>query len=372
MDQSSEIIGSGKLTNSDTSAGKSDERSSDQTSVGSPVVKTDQGISHGKSRATPLDQYQFPTSNSITDSNPARDLLGIRSHLGGGETPEGLLLSPCYMIETHGGGGFERVPGFDVSRAMESVISPVGSTARTPRNQFIGMSPARESAIGTRDTRAPVPNTSLLPWRCIARLEIAFASGARGTGSGWFISPRTLATAGHNFWDQEHGRARDIRIFPGYSQGYPAFGSYRATEAFWDPQWPNGFDERRDFALLHIDSDPRVGYFGYAAASDDGLQNVASCVNVAGYPSDKDGGQQYYDAGTQYYDGGRIVGADEYFIYHTIDTNVGQSGGPLFWSDEANRIGLGIHVYGTDPRHPSNRALRITKDLYEIFSAYKR
>jgi glutamyl endopeptidase len=217
-----------------------------------------------------------------------------------------------------------------------------------------------------------VPNTSLLPWRCIARLEIAFASGARATGSGWFISPRTLATAGHNFWDQEHGRAREIRIFPGYSQGYPAFGSYRVTEAFWDPQWPSDFDERRDFALLHIDSDPRVGYFGYAAASNDGLQNVASCVNVAGYPTDKDGGQQYYDAGTQYYDGGRIVGADEYFIYHTVDTSVGQSGGPLFWSDQANRIGLGIHVYGTDPRHPTNRALRITEDLYKIFSAYKR
>lgn len=55
---------------------------------------------------------------------------------------------------------------------------------------------ARESILGT-DDRVQIQATSSYPWRVHASLLITAADGSTWVGTGWFISPRTLVTAGH-------------------------------------------------------------------------------------------------------------------------------------------------------------------------------
>jgi hypothetical protein len=220
-------------------------------------------------------EYVLP-ERPFEHCDPSVDLLGISSALAG--TSKAIaLLSPCFMNESHGGGGFEHVPGFDVSTAMTSVISPTGPSAIRKAQADVGSGPRPESAIGD-DTRAPVPNTSLLPWRCVALLKLRYESGKFGTGTGWFISPRSLATAAHNIVDQYQGKVVEIQIVPGYSMGTAPYGVHKAVSTYWNPAWATSFDPTLDFALIHIADVSQVGFFGYAAANDEGLKRVAAAV----------------------------------------------------------------------------------------------
>lgn len=344
---------------------KSEVSASGPTTPKRSTVGRSATILKGEAAAAIMEEYVMPDWNA-DPRDSAVDPLGIHSALAASSTGSALL-SPCYMNETHGGGGFERVPGFDVARAMTAVISPAGPVSMPDAPDMTNGSSRPESAIGA-DTRVAVPNTTLLPWRCVALLKLRFQSGKSGTGTGWFISGRTLATAAHNLVDQHEGAVIDMQVVPGYANGIAPFGVHKVAATRFNPAWAKSFDPELDFALIHIATNPQTGYFGFAAADDKGLKTVAAAVNVAGYPIDK-AGKQYYDGGTQQYGGGRIVGADKCFIFHTIDTERGQSGAPLFWSDQKSRIGLGIHTYGVDGQHPTNRARRITPELFEAFKA---
>ena len=52
------------------------------------------------------------------------------------------------------------------------------------------------AVIGT-DEREQITQTDQYLWRAIASLRITARDGSHWIGTGWFISPRTLVTAGH-------------------------------------------------------------------------------------------------------------------------------------------------------------------------------
>jgi V8-like Glu-specific endopeptidase len=294
------------------------------------------------------------------------DHLGIREALATGDAPRGLYLSRGRMTETFGGGSLENVPGYDVSRAMTSGIAfeanvswpQLGSPPATPPTADF----KPESVIGPVDTRRPVPNTTVVPWRCVALLRMEYADKFVGRGTGWFIAPQTLVTAAHNVHDRIHGPAQRIVVTPGFHQGAAPFKQALVVAADLNPGWARAFTRELDFALIFIPQSLGVGFFGFSAASDQGLRNVL--VNISGYPIDR--------PFTQMYDAGRISDVDSNFLYHTIDTEGGQSGAPIFWSDRDSRIGLGIHTYGASGVDPTNVARRITPDLFALFQQRKR
>jgi glutamyl endopeptidase len=298
------------------------------------------------------------------------DRLGIRAALEEGTLMEGLSLERSHMIETYGGGSLENVPGYDISRAITAGLATPGNViwpqfqSKPPLEERSvgrdGLKP--ESVIGPIDTRRPVPNTTVIPWRCIALMRTEYADGFVGRGTGWFIAPRTLVTAAHNIHDQHHGRAKRIVVTPGFHQGAAPFGEALVSSVDFNPDWTQGFPRELDFALAFIENSPGVGFFGFAAASDQGLRSVL--INITGYPVDR--------PETQWFDGGRITDVDENFIYHTIDTEGGQSGAPLFWSDRESRIGLAIHTYGASDVDRTNVARRITQKLFDLFQQRRR
>ncbi|HEY7770828.1 trypsin-like serine peptidase, partial [Longimicrobium sp.] len=87
------------------------------------------------------------------------------------------------------------------------------------------------------DGRERIFETKVYPYSAIAALEITAADGALYVGTGWFVSARTLITAGHCVFVHSpgtaaHGWVRSIRVIPGKNgpgaQGEP-FGSALAT-----------------------------------------------------------------------------------------------------------------------------------------------
>ena len=59
-----------------------------------------------------------------------------------------------------------------------------------------GPLPALETVHGP-DDRVEIANTAAYPWRVHASLAIVAADGSQWIGTGWFIGPHTLVTAGH-------------------------------------------------------------------------------------------------------------------------------------------------------------------------------
>lgn len=310
-------------------------------------------------------QLKFDCVDPEDSARLLEDRLGIVAALKGEASD--LCLARSYMQETYGGGSLEQVPEFDAYAAITAGIAQPG-TLPDVEKLLAGLSTtssskfAAESVIGPSDTRRPVPNSAVLPWRCIALLQIRYASGQTGRGTAWAIGPRTYLTAAHCVHHWQGGPAREISVLPAYRGGATPYGVQRAVDSYYNPNWPRGWEPALDFAMIFTATSAGVGWFGYSAPSDDGLKRVL--VNLAGYPDDH--------PGNQYFDGGRITDIDSEFIYHTIDTEEGQSGSPLFWSNRDQRIGLGIHTYGVNSSSRTNVARRITPDLFSLFQEHVR
>jgi glutamyl endopeptidase len=279
--------------------------------------------------------------------------------LGATGTPDATLQTPGFMRESNGGGSLEQVPGFDSYRARNEGLLPRAPVAkRRPKTLDF----ERENVIGPIDTRVPVPDTTALPWRCIALLSITYESGATATGTAWFYGPRTLGTAGHNVRHAQHGRATSILVSPAYDGEGAPFGTYTAVQCHCHPRWnATASDDSLDYAVILLGADSpgrRLGWFGIAAYSR--AQLLPLLVNVSGYAAD-------LWPQTQYFDGGRLQEVTDAFLQYPFDTEVGMSGSPIFALFDQRRIVVGIHTGGSSR---INRARRIDPELFAFLSRF--
>lgn len=70
-----------------------------------------------------------------------------------------------------------------------------------------------------RDDRVRILDTELYPWRMICALHMRGPNGAGAIGTGWFIGPKTVVTAGHCVFSNYFfgGRASTNEILPAAS-----------------------------------------------------------------------------------------------------------------------------------------------------------
>ena len=132
---------------------------------------------------------------------------------------------------------------------------------------------------------------------CTASLLITARDGSQWIGTGWFIGPHTLVTAGHCVFIKNSGVAgrdgwvQSIQVMPGPQRRYAAvrLGHQHRTSA---PS-PGG-PTRRTTSTTTAPSCCRrtlantTGWLGIGAYSDATLP--ASTANISGYPGDKPGG----------------------------------------------------------------------------------
>lgn len=209
-----------------------------------------------------------------------------------------------------------------------------------------------ETVIGV-DERVEITDSDKYPWRMIAALRLIprppFTSSFIGTG--WFIGPKTLLTAGHCVYSQTDfgGWIGAIEVSPGRRDSQFPFGTVKATRFSALTVWQATSDPDFDIGCIHLDEPlgDTVGFFKLASLDDARLEHAF--LNISGYPGDRDSGR------LQYFHSNRALKASARRVYYDIDTYGGQSGSPV-WIQEAQGsepIAIGVHAYGTGGTAPS-------------------
>jgi len=230
-----------------------------------------------------------------------------------------------------------------------------------------GPLPDTAETVHGPDDRVQITNTSVYPWRAHASLLITAADGSLWTGTGWFIGPHTLATAGHVVFIKNSGvPGRDgwvqsIQVMPGRNGTNLPFGSTTSTNFRSVTGWTANGDQNFDYGAIILTTDVgnTVGWFGFGVFPDADL--LASVGNVTGYPGDK-------PAGTQWYNSHKIAAVDARKVYYDIDTFGGQSGSAVYRIIDGNRYGIAVHAYGGDA---TNSGTRIIQPVFDNLSSWK-
>lgn len=203
------------------------------------------------------------------------------------------------------------------------------------------------------------------PWRQICALRIRSKTGRLYVGTGWFIAPRVLATAGHCVYLQNDGGwAQSIEVIPAmHGTAAPPYGRMTSTNFKAVDGWVKDGSRDFDYAAIILDDGSigtRVGNFAVQALADGGLKNVVA--KVSGYPADRD------QATFQYFHERPLVSSTATRLEYDIDTFGGQSGSAI-WLDteELGLVAIGIHTTGGAT---SNSGTRINADVLANFIAW--
>lgn len=247
------------------------------------------------------------------------------------------------------------------STAPDVVLPDIG------RASFAEPGTDLETVHGT-DTRVRVQPTDLYPWSATASLLITARDGSQWVGTGWFVSPRTLVTAGHCVFithsgvPGRDGFVRSIEVLPGRNQTALPFGSATSTE-FWTVQgWVEAGNENFDYGAIIVPTPlgETVGTFGFAVLPDDELDGIV--LNIAGYPGDK-------DPGTLWFDSHLVARTGPTKVHYDIDTAGGQSGAAVYVIDaERRRTAVAVHAYGGAT---TNSGTRISPPVFRNLTDWK-
>lgn len=222
-----------------------------------------------------------------------------------------------------------------------------------------------ETVIG-RDDRVQITNTRLVPWKRICHLLIEAGDGRRFfSGTGWFIGPRTLATAGHCVYlHGAGGWARSIKVTPARNGSSSPYGTTTASRFGSVVGWVSSKDRNYDYGVIHLPQPfpaADIGSFGFANFPDERLRS--SRLNLAGYPGDK-------PAGTMWYHGRHAGSLTTTRINYDIDTYGGQSGSPVWVrTADGKRYAVGIHTNGS---LSGNSATRINHQVFLNLRAWSQ
>jgi V8-like Glu-specific endopeptidase len=258
-------------------------------------------------------------------------------------------------------------PLFEAKKTPELWTAPMSSELRDIAEASFGPPPPEAETVHGPDDRIQITNTSVYPWRVHASLLITAADNSRWIGTGWFIGPHTLMTAGHVVYIKNSGVAgrdgwvKSIQVMPGRNGSTLPYGSVTSTNFRTVSGWINNGDENYDYGAIIIPTElgNTVGWFGFGVYSDADL--LATTGNISGYPGDK-------PAGTQWYDARKIASVNSRKVYYDIDTAGGQSGSAVYRIIDGQRYGFAIHAYGGAT---TNSGTRIVTPVFNNMVAWR-
>ena len=271
--------------------------------------------------------------------------------------------------------GSEAVPGFKLmaaEMAAETGAAVQASAPDTSKLQDIGVASFGDpggllETVHGPDNRVQISNTGAYPWRVHASLLITAADNSQWIGTGWFISPRTLITAGHVVHIKgsgvpgRDGWVKRIQVMPGRNGASLPYGSVTSTTFRSVTGWTGSGNQEFDYGAIILPTPlgNSTGWLGYGNYSDADL--LASVGNISGYPGDK-------PSGTQWYDARRIAAVTARKVHYDIDTAGGQSGSAVYRIVNGGRYAVAIHAYGGAT---TNSGTRINADVFANFNTWK-
>lgn len=217
------------------------------------------------------------------------------------------------------------------------------------------------------DDRVKITNTSVYPYRAVASLVIVAADNSPWIGTGWFISPKTLITAGHCVYIKgsgvpgRDGWVKSIKVIPGRNGSSAPFGSTVSKNFKAVSAWTTNGNPNHDYGaiILNTPLGDSVGTFGFGVYTDaDLLQTMA---NISGYPGDK-------PSGTHWYHARKVTAVNPLKVFYDIDTAGGQSGAPVWRVIDDKRFAIAVHAYGGST---ANSGTRITAAVHANLVAWK-
>jgi glutamyl endopeptidase len=212
------------------------------------------------------------------------------------------------------------------------------------------------------------------PWRKICDLLITANDGTQHTGTAWFISPRTLVTAGHCMFVHNpgapvHGMIRKVMVMPARNgesaveQSPFGWAEVPRDNLSVHSRWKSG-DINFDYGVIVLpDNFPGIGaqtgWFGYGHYEDGDLDE--STPTLSGYPDDVPDGTQWFEVNL-------IKQVNPRRVFYSIHTVAGQSGSPVFFRDDDGDIACAIHNWGDDSL---NSGVRINPEVIAQLNAWK-
>jgi glutamyl endopeptidase len=271
-------------------------------------------------------------------------------------------------------GELEDVPGFDPRHVLREQLGELGTAETageeiTPYEELVKLPPIesllfeQQETVCGADNRVQITSTTAVPWRWNCKLVIHLSDGRKGGGTGFFIGPCTVMTAGHCVHTGKNGKwMSKIEVIPGMNGATRPYGTYVTSNFRSVKGWTESGKVTHDYGAVILGHSQKVGctigYFGFAAYSDGTLKNML--VNTAGYPGDK-------TFGTQWFMSDRITKVESRRIHYLIDTFGGQSGSAVWRLTEGKRYAVGVHAYGGCP----NKATRIVKAVFDNMKTWK-
>lgn len=228
------------------------------------------------------------------------------------------------------------------------------------------LGPLPESVIGV-DSRTRVQPPFKFPYTAICSLRIAASDGQRFIGTGFFVGPRVVLTAGHCVYMHDHGGWADtIEVIPALDGSSRPYGSVVCGHFHSLKGWTKNKKSGYDYGAIILPENSalgqKTGWFGFCYhSSDKYFKNLP--ITIAGYPGDKGGNQQWGMSGvcTGVTDGGRKIA-------YTIDTFGGQSGSPVWEVKNNSYYAKAIHTTGSSK---TNYATRINKNIFDLVKGFK-
>jgi glutamyl endopeptidase len=164
-------------------------------------------------------------------------------------------------------GDIEEVAG----HSLESVTDETApDTSGLDDIAVASFGPTPEAILGA-DDRVQIHSTTAYPWRANASLLITAADGSSWIGTGWFISPRTLITAGHCVCIKNSGVAgrdgwvRSIRVMPGRNGSTLPYGSATSSSFRSVTAWTVSGDHNYDYGAIILPTPlgSTTGWYGF-------------------------------------------------------------------------------------------------------------
>jgi V8-like Glu-specific endopeptidase len=232
--------------------------------------------------------------------------------------------------------------------------------------------PESDDAGGAGGTlaRTRIADTTVHPYRAIASLRITAADGSRWLGTAFFISRRTLATAGHVVCIKNspvparNGPVSSIEVIPARNGDLQPFGSAVSRTFHAPPEWSENANSNHDYGAIVLDAPfaQQIGPFGFGVYTDAELMAVTA--NLSGYPfEDLPPGE----VGTQWFHSRRLKSAMAKKVFYDTDTSKGQSGAPAWRIINRRRFAFAIHTFGGKT---TNAGTRITAAVHANLTSW--